>query len=201
MQTDEAHMRSRKDALRAALTAARRDRSDDARRLARQANTDHLLRALAGRRCVAAYLPLPSEPLDAALLDSLAGVSTVLVPVTVGPAPLDWCRYPVPLRRGALGIDEPAGERLGATAIGAVDTVLVPALAVDRDGHRLGRGGGHYDRTLALLDQIRAPGATGGPDLIAVVYDGEFLDAVPFDALDRPVSAVVTPTSGLLRLS
>ncbi len=85
----------------------------------------------------------------------------MLVPVVTGAAPLDWCEYvtrqpPQPTRRGALGIDEPTGPRLGPAAIADADVVLVPALAVDRRGHRLGRGGGHYDRTLALLSELRA---------------------------------------------
>lgn len=196
VNSKDAALQDRKDALRTTLAAARRGRADVERRAARIANGDHLRLALAGRRCVAGYLPLPSEPLDTAALDALAAVSTVLIPVTVGFAPLDWCRYPGPVRRGSFGIDEPAGERLGPGAIAGVDAVLVPALAVDRHGHRLGRGGGHYDRTLALLDDA----STSTPDLIAVLYDGEFLDDVPVGPLDRAVAAVVTPSTGLLRL-
>jgi 5-formyltetrahydrofolate cyclo-ligase len=72
--------------------------------------------------------------------------------------------------------------------------VLVPALAVDRGGHRLGRGGGHYDRTLALLSRLRAERL---PPRIALVYDEELLDAVPVDQLDQLVTAVITPSSGV----
>ncbi len=193
MRPDTADIRRRKDALRTELIAARRARSAAARQAAREANGAHLLAGLAGRKCVAAYLPLPSEPLDTALLDRLAALTTVLVPVTVGAAPLDWCRYPTPVRPGALGIDEPTGDLLGAGAIDSADAVLVPALAVDRRGHRLGRGGGHYDRTLAS----RAERGPADALLIAVLYDGEVLDTVPFDRLDRSVSAVVTPATGI----
>ncbi len=192
-----ADAQQRKEELRTTLIAVRRSRPENERRAARTANAAHLRAALAGRRCVAAYLPLPSEPLDAALLDALAAASTVLVPAVVGAAPLDWCRYPGPTRRGVFGIDEPTSTRLGPDAIGTADAILVPALAVDRRGHRLGRGGGHYDRTLALLDEARVGTA---PDRIAVLYDGEILDSVPVDELDRSVSAVVTPSTGLLSL-
>ena len=201
MPTENAEVQRRKDALREQLLAIRSSRPENDRRAAQRANGDHLMRELTGRHCVAAYLPLPSEPLDAALLDSLSAMSTVIVPVTVGPAPLDWCRYPAPIRRAALGIDEPAGARLGAAAVATADVVLVPALAVDGQGHRLGRGGGHYDRTLALLDEIDPPRPARRSDIIAVLYDGELLDDVPFDALDRAVSAVVTPATGLLHLA
>jgi 5-formyltetrahydrofolate cyclo-ligase len=68
--------------------------------------------------------------------------------------------------------------------------VLVPALAVDRHGNRLGRGGGSYDRALA-----RATGLT-----VAVLYDGELVDLLPVEPHDVPVNAVVTPRSGLVRL-
>jgi 5-formyltetrahydrofolate cyclo-ligase len=66
--------------------------------------------------------------------------------------------------------------------------VVVPALAVDRRGVRLGRGGGSYDRALARL----AAGATA----VALLHDGELLDALPAEAHDRAVTAAVTPSGG-----
>ena len=65
---------------------------------------------------------------------------------------------------------------------------VVPALAVSRDGVRLGRGGGYYDRALAHA----RPGAV----LVAVVFDDELLDEVPAEAHDHRVTAVVTPSGG-----
>jgi len=187
-----------KNRLRAGLIAARRARDDSRRTAARQANAAHLLTALVGYPCIAAYLPLPTEPLDQRLLDGLAMTHRVLVPVVTGAAPLDWCEYPSPLRSGPMGIAEPVGPRLGPDAITVVDAVLVPALAVDQLGHRLGRGGGHYDRTLAL--RARLARGWPAPLRVAVLYDEELLAAVPFDALDQPVSALVTPSSGVLEL-
>jgi 5-formyltetrahydrofolate cyclo-ligase len=207
-----------KTRLRTTLLAARRGRAESERLVAREAISAHLLQALSGMTCIAAYLPLPTEPLDPRTLDRLAVGARVLVPVVTGAAPLDWCEHvaahrvsldpslpagPPPsavrqetgTRRGALGIEEPTGPRLGPAAIAAADAVLVPALAVDRRGHRLGRGGGHYDRTLALLSELRA-----APLRIAVVYDDEVLGAVPFDELDQPVTAIVSPGSGLSHL-
>ena len=104
-------------------------------------------------------------------------------------------RQPPGTKRGALGIDEPTGPRLGPSAIADADAILVPALAVDRGGHRLGRGGGHYDRTLALLARLR--GTDDLPTRIALIYDDEVLEAVPFDKFDQFVTAVITPGSGL----
>ena len=70
--------------------------------------------------------------------------------------------------------------------------VLLPALAVDGAGTRLGQGGGHYDRTLALLPSTRP----GRPVLAAVVRDPELLPAgaLPREAHDVPVDAALTPS-------
>jgi 5-formyltetrahydrofolate cyclo-ligase len=75
--------------------------------------------------------------------------------------------------------------------VATADVVLVPALAVDRTGMRLGRGGGSYDRALGHVPV--------GTFVCALLYDGELLDRVPHDDHDRPVTAAVTP-SGLSRL-
>jgi 5-formyltetrahydrofolate cyclo-ligase len=80
------------------------------------------------------------------------------------------------------------GPRLGPTAIGAADVVVVPALAVARDGVRLGRGGGYYDRALRL--------ARADAVLVALVFDDEVADALPVEPHDRLVTAVVTPSGG-----
>jgi len=199
VQPDNEQIIAAKGRLRATLIQARRSRDDGARRAAGVANTGHLLAALTGVSCVAAYLPLPTEPLDPRLLDELATTMRVLVPVVTGASPLDWCAYPGPVRRGAWGIDEPVGPRLGPDAIADAQAVLIPALAVDGLGHRLGRGGGHYDRTLALRDRL--PGSASGPLRIAVLYDDELLESVPFDAFDQRVSAVVRPATGVLTFS
>ena len=186
-----------KRARRVPLLAARRARSDADRSAARDAVAQHLAAALAGRRCVAAYLPLPTEPLDPTLLPRLAQDMRELIPVVIGPAPLDWCDFTAVTQPGQLGIQEPDGPRLGPDAIGDADVVIVPALAAAADGYRLGRGGGHYDRTLALRARLRG----NRPDeLIALVYDEEFGPAVPHGDLDRPVTAVITPGGGLIRL-
>ena len=64
----------------------------------------------------------------------------------------------------------------------------MPALAVARNGIRLGRGGGYYDRAL----QHARPGAV----LVALVFDDEFVDELPTEPHDRRVTAVVTPSGG-----
>src|ERR687894_4854 len=92
------------------------------------------------------------------------------------------------LEHGRFGLPQPVGPRLGHTAIAAAEAVVVPALAVDRFGIRLGRGGGYYDRAL-----VRArPDAV----LVTVVFDDERVDELPREVHDRPVTAVVTPPRG-----
>jgi 5-formyltetrahydrofolate cyclo-ligase len=152
---------------------------------------------LAGTVC--AYWPVGAEPGSPALLDDLVRRGCrVLLPVVsalAGPAaPLDWAEYTgaASLRAGPLGLREPAGPRLNCAAIATADLVLVPALAVDRHGVRLGRGGGHYDRTL--------PWATPGTPLVAIVRDDEVLASLPVQPHDVPVTAVLTPGMGLLPL-
>ena len=71
--------------------------------------------------------------------------------------------------------------------------MLVPALAVDRAGNRLGRGGGSYDRALARVGPLIP--------LIALVYDGELLDHVPAERHDVPVRAAVSPLTGITVLA
>src|SRR6478735_141435 len=97
VQPDNEQIIAAKGRLRATLIQARRSRDDGARRAAGVANTGHLLAALTGVSCVAAYLPLPTEPLDPRLLDELATTMRVLVPVVTGASPLDWCAHPGPV--------------------------------------------------------------------------------------------------------
>lgn len=198
MTPDPDRVAERKQTLRPELLAVRRARSQPDRTAARAAVAAHLWPRLLGCTVVCAYLPLPTEPLLPELLDRAhaAGIR-VLVPVVTADAPLDWTEYPTPTSSGPFGIAEPTGPRLGAAAVALADVVLVPALAVDVAGHRLGRGGGHYDRSLALL-RDHEPGRTRPPtELVAVLFDGELLPSVPVDDHDIAVDAVVTPAGGL----
>lgn len=177
--------------MRARLTA------DDLRRrgdlLAARADA---LPELADAQTVAAYVSFGSEPDTRALIDALhARGARVLLPVLLPDNDLDWAAYEgaEQLRAGRLGLREPAGPRLGVTAVTGADAVLLPGLAVDRRGRRLGRGGGSYDRVLARLDTAAAPSA-----LVVLLYDHEVREVLPLEAHDRPVHAAVTP-SRLLR--
>jgi 5-formyltetrahydrofolate cyclo-ligase len=116
----------------------------------------------------------------------------VLLPVVGGgaPGPLDWAELDAgAVALGRFGLVEPTGPRLGPTAITEASTILVPALAVDRRGVRLGRGGGYYDRSLRL--------ASGRARLVAVVRDDELVPHLPAEPHDVPMTAALTPSAGL----
>jgi 5-formyltetrahydrofolate cyclo-ligase len=185
---------SAKAALRARFLGRRRDRSPEERAGAAAAVTATLLRRLAGFRTVASYVPDESEPghgrLPAAYTQLRARVLLPVVPPTG--RELGWAVDTGRLAPGRYGLLEPVGPRLGPAAIGAADAVVVPALAVARDGCRLGRGGGYYDRAL----RHARPDAV----LVAVVFDDELVDALPAEAHDHPVTAVVTPSGGWMDL-
>ena len=92
---------------------------------------------------------------------------------------------------GRAGPPEPCGQALPPEEIGRVDALLIPALAVDRGGRRLGQGGGWYDRLLPL----RADGVR----VFAMVHDDELVAGpLPTEAHDEPVDAVITPEEWFL---
>jgi 5-formyltetrahydrofolate cyclo-ligase len=78
------------------------------------------------------------------------------------------------------------------SAITRCGLVLVPALAADRRGARLGRGGGYYDRTLPL--------ASPGTPLVVVLNDEELVAEVPVEPHDVRVTAALLPAAGLVPL-
>ncbi|MBP2052779.1 5-formyltetrahydrofolate cyclo-ligase [Streptomyces griseochromogenes] len=157
---------------------------------------------LARADAVAAYVSVGSEPGTLALLDALRARGVrVLLPALLPDNDLDWGEYAGPdsLARvqhgGKMALFEPSGARLGPDAVTDADVVLLPGLAVDTRGMRLGRGGGSYDRVLARLERAGAH-----PALVVLLYDAEVVAQVPAEAHDRPVHAVVTP-SGVRRFT
>jgi 5-formyltetrahydrofolate cyclo-ligase len=183
-----------KRAWRARLLAARAALPTEQLEANAGAVCRHVLDRLGGRARIAAYVPVGREPGSLRLLDALRdGGTEVLLPVVVTDG-LDWARYagPVGLVAGALGTRAPDGPRLGAEGLATADAVLVPALAVDRRGVRLGRGGGYYDRALAAVP--------AGVPLVALLHDGELVDQLPADPWDRTVTATVSPAIGWTEL-
>jgi 5-formyltetrahydrofolate cyclo-ligase len=149
------------------------------------------LPAVAEASTVAAYVSVGREPGTRALLDALhARGVRVLLPVLLPDNDLDWAAYEGAegLARAGRGLLEPIGPRLGPEAVREADVVLLPGLAVDERGMRLGRGGGSYDRVLARLAR-----ADAHPSLVVLLYANEVVARVPEEPHDHPVHAVVTP--------
>jgi 5-formyltetrahydrofolate cyclo-ligase len=177
-----------KTALRRRLRATRRHRLPERDVEAEaEALADHVGALVEertqGRVCrVAAYESHPTEPPTRLLVDRLTAAGyEVVVPVTLADLDLDW---------RVAG----SSTALGPNAIHAAQVIVTPGLAVDRAGNRLGQGGGSYDRALAR----RHPDAL----IVVLLHDNELLPAgtVPVDAHDIAVDAVVTPSTGVVRL-
>ena len=137
-------------------------------------------RVSGGGRTIAGYVPFGREPGGdlPELLARLLPTATILLPVVLPDRDLDWAAF----RPGDLTAGEPAGQTSALREPPGLDSALqchragqrwsiVPALAVDRHGNRLGRGGGSYDRALARV----------GPDTltVALLHTGELLDELP----------------------
>jgi 5-formyltetrahydrofolate cyclo-ligase len=188
---------STKAAIRAQLLAARRQVSDEVRAAEALSLAAHVVGLAGNGDTVCGYVPVGTEPGSTELLDVLLRAGArVLLPVALTdedgtPLPLLWADYhPGELIAAPFGLREPSGPRLPAATLAQAGLVLVPALAVDRGGVRLGRGAGFYDRSLPL----RAPDAR----LIAVVRDAEVVDELPAEPHDIRMTAALTPGHGLL---
>ena len=191
-----------KDRLRRELRTARHRRPRAAREHAAVGFARHVAELLADRPHldVAGYLPMPTEPpLEPALAAAHHLGHRIWVPVCEPGRRLSWARWSpdTPVRAGGLAaLREPAGARHGHEVMRSVGVLLVPALAVSRDGGRLGFGGGYYDRFLAGLPR------TAHPELrtAVCVFADEVLPAgaVPVDELDAPVQLALTENGPLV---
>ena len=180
-----------KRALRAELRERRQLLSPQAREVAAagvhaqlEALVDHL-----GARSLSCFLSTPTEPGTREFVAAaVARGIRVLLPVTRTDGLLDWsvATPGLDITEGMFGLPEPVGELLGPIAVNDVDLLIIPAAAVDRSGMRLGWGRGYFDKTIGSMERC--------PPVFAVVFDSEFVDDVPSDVHDQPVTGVITPT-------
>jgi len=192
--SDVSDVQLRKAELRAQVLARRSALLADQRAAAGRLIRDAVLAApqvqMAGT--IAAYYSVGTEPDTRGLVYALwKRGSYVLLPLLRPDGDLDWASYEGPdsLAPGPRGLREPSEPPRGVDAVARADAVLVPALAVDRAGNRLGRGGGSYDRALARVGPL--------VPLIALVYDDELVEQVPTEGHDIPVRATVSPRAGM----
>ena len=192
--SDVSEIRQQKAELRSRLLAARAGLTADERAAAGRLIRDALLSLpevqMAGT--VAAYYSVGAEPGTRGLVYALWKRGTyVLLPLLRPDGDLDWASYEGPdsLVPGPRGLREPAEPPRGADAVARADVVLAPALAVDRDGRRLGRGGGSFDRALARVGPLIP--------VIALLYDDELVGRLPAEPHDVPVRSAVRPGHGV----
>jgi 5-formyltetrahydrofolate cyclo-ligase len=185
--------------LRATLLSARRALPPQQRAAEAAALCARVSGLVTAGDTVCAYVPVGTEPGSIELVDTLhARGARVLLPVARSddagvPLPLAWGEYrPGTLVAAPFGLREPPPPRLAPETVGGAAMLLVPALAVDRTGVRLGRGAGFYDRTLTSA----APAAM----LVAVVRDDELVDHLPAEPHDVRMTHALTPHGGLVAL-
>ena len=183
-----------KGTLRRRQVAARTAMPDSIRNESSRLIRDHVLEMpqVTSAGTIAAYYSVGTEPDTRGLIFALwKRGSYVVLPVLLPDGDLDWASYegPESLAPGPRGVLQPVEPVRGIGTVARADVVLVPALAVDVRGRRLGRGGGSYDRALARV----------GPQVptIALLYDTELLPSVPAEEHDQPVRAVVRPEQGI----
>jgi 5-formyltetrahydrofolate cyclo-ligase len=181
----KAALRRRMAARRSAMPGASAARTGRAI-AARLVNEAELARC----RRLALYAATQGEPPMEALAEwaALRGIETLWPRIAGTGLEFAPCAAGA-LVRGRFGIPAPPDERR-AVPLAAGDVIVLPALALDAAGRRLGRGGGHYDRALAALS---------GPVLVGVGYDWQLVGEVPAGPEDRRVDMVATETH-LLRI-
>lgn len=139
-----------------------------------------------GATHVSAYYPTSGEPGGEYLVPALkeAGL-TVFLPLSLPEGQLAWAEYidDDHMAPGKYNIPEPTTTPVDTLAEAGIDFIIVPALGVDKSGHRLGKGGGYYDRLLEANPTI---------DRAVVVYADEVLDSIPYEAHDAQCQCVIT---------
>lgn len=181
---DELGVAGQKQLLRAALKA---------KRLAREYNPEeasnlniHLaeLCLANGVSRIACYLAFGTEPDTELFIDwALDNHIEVLLPVSSRDGTLDWVAFDGTTQDGIFGFPEASGVTVEPNNL---DLVVVPALAVDQFGMRLGKGKGFYDRALPKFNPL--------PPVVAVIFDEELLDSIPSESHDHPIDAAITPS-------
>ena len=185
---------SGKAGLRQRVLAARAAMPESERAAAGRLIRDHVLEMpeVSAAGTIAAYYSVGTEPGTHSLIFGLwKRGSYVILPLLLPDGDLDWASYEGPdsLEPGPRGMLQPTEPVRGPATVARADVVIVPALAVDAAGNRLGRGGGSYDRALARVG--------GQVPTIALLYDGELLPSVPAEPHDSPVRAVASPQAGI----
>ncbi len=177
-----------KDTVREQSIAARNARSSADISEAGNAIANHDWAALCPGHLVTCFVSmateLPTEPIRNKLRELGKDVA---LPIMKPGRSLAWGFDGTAFVKNNYGIFEPEPADID---IAKASAILIPALRVGRDGSRLGRGAGYYDRALAKVPSH----AGGGPLRICLVFDDEVDDSVPSEPHDALIDVIVTPS-------
>jgi 5-formyltetrahydrofolate cyclo-ligase len=147
--------------------------------------------AFVGSRCVALFAPLPSEPdVHPLIEEAWAQGKRVVLPLMIkhGTVPeLDWhevTSWDEVVVPAPFGLREPDPLRCTRVKVEALDCVFVPGMAFDKDGYRLGRGGGFYDSFLKRV-------STTLPS-VGIFFSAQMVVNVPREAHDQRLNRLIT---------
>lgn len=143
----------------------------------------NLIGVLSPYEVIMLYSALPDEVPTQALIERLVGQGkTVLLPRVVSDTEMELRRYTgqQDLHKGTYGIMEPSGELF--TDYDTIDVAIIPGMAFDTEGHRLGRGKGYYDRFLTRVPYIYK---------IGLCFSWQMVDYVPCDENDIRMDEVI----------
>jgi len=138
-------------------------------------------------KTVLLYYPTHNEVNLLPLIKKYKREKTFLFPV-VRRSSMTACPYEGndKMHRGKYNIPEPTTEPYRGT----IDVILVPGVGFDKDGNRLGRGGGYYDRFIGSTRKAT--------QLVGVGYDFQLIDMVPVNRRDKKMNYIITPTAGVV---
>jgi 5-formyltetrahydrofolate cyclo-ligase len=177
-----------KDTVREQSIAARSARSSAEISAAGIAIANHDWAVLCPGQLVTCFVSMATEPPTGEVRTKLQALDKdVALPIMQSGHSLAWGFDGTDLVKNSYGIYEPAPTEID---IAKASAILIPALRVGRDGSRLGRGAGYYDRALANVPAH----SSGGPIRICLVFDDEVDDSVPSEPHDALIDLIVTPS-------
>lgn len=177
--------REAKQRLRTQIRSLKRERTPQDLAVQSEHTASRLLShpRVLGSKVIMAYHSLSDEVDTRILLERLLSMGkTVLLPQVTGASTMVLRHYEGPgsLKEGAFGIMEPVGKLFSNYP--SIDLAIVPGMAFDRCGHRLGRGKGYYDRLLPQLTNAYKMG---------ICFDFQMRASVPYDEKDVVMDEVI----------
>lgn len=146
--------------------------------IAQLESDEHFINA----RTILAYHSLPDEVFTHDLIRRHSATKTILLPKVIGDGDMEIRRYTgeEDIKQGAFGIMEPCGELF--TDCSLIDLAIIPGMAFDRQGNRLGRGKGYYDRFLSRAHNIYKVG---------ICFPFQMVERIPTEPTDIAMDEVL----------